>query len=113
MWTIIVEDVLSFFILGLIISIIPLVLTLFLRTQQLSFIMFLLGLIIANLYFAALSVLLSAYSPTDVPATSMILLSLVKFPLVFIPVELLPQRGSAIASISPSTYFTDIVRQLF
>jgi ABC-2 type transport system permease protein len=63
-------------------------------------------------------VLLSAYPPTDVPATTMMLSSLVKFPLVFIsgvfiPVEQLPQWGIAITSISPLTYFTDIVRQLF
>jgi ABC-2 type transport system permease protein len=80
--------------------------------------MLLVGLIIANLCFAALSVLLSAYPPTDIPATSMMLSSLVKFPLVFIsgvfiPVEQLPQWGTVIASISPLTYFTDMVRQLF
>jgi len=118
LWTIIVGDMLSSFIFGLIISVIPLALTLALGIQPLNFIMLLLGLIIANLCFAALSVLLSAYPPTDIPATSMMLSSLVKFPLVFIsgvfiPVEQLPQWGTAIASISPLTYFTDMVRQLF
>jgi ABC-2 type transport system permease protein len=118
LWTIIVGDMISSFIFGLIISVIPLALTLFLGIQPLNFIMLLLGLIIANLCFAALSVLLSAYPPTDIPATSMMLSSLVKFPLVFIsgvfiPVEQLPQWGTIIASISPLTYFTDIVRQLF
>jgi ABC-2 type transport system permease protein len=48
----------------------------------------------------------------------MMLSSLVKFPLVFIsgvfiPIEQLPQWGIAIASISPLTYFTDMIRQLF
>ena len=118
LWTIIVGDMLSSFIFGLIISVIPLALTLFLGIQPLNFIMLLVGLIIANLCFAALSVLLSAYPPTDIPATSMMLSSLVKFPLVFIsgvfiPVEQLPQWGTIIASISPLTYFTDMVRQLF
>jgi ABC-2 type transport system permease protein len=118
LWTIIVGDMLSSFIFGLIISIIPLALTLALGIQPLNFIALLLGLIIANLCFAALSVLLSAYPPTDIPATSMMLSSLVKFPLVFIsgvfiPVEQLPQWGTAIASISPLTYFTDMIRQLF
>ncbi|MCL6579672.1 MAG: ABC transporter permease [Candidatus Bathyarchaeota archaeon] len=118
LWTIIVGDMLSSFIFGLIISIIPLALTLVLGIQPLNFIMLLLGLIIANLCFAALGVLLSAYPPTDIPATSMMLSSLVKFPLVFIsgvfiPVEQLPKWGTAIASISPLTYFTDMVRQLF
>jgi ABC-2 type transport system permease protein len=118
LWAIIVGDMLASFLFGLIISVIPLALTLALGIQPLNFIMLLSGLIIANLCFAALSILLSAYPPTDVPATSMMLSSLVKFPLVFIsgvfiPVEQLPQWGIAIASISPLTYFTDMARQLF
>jgi ABC-2 type transport system permease protein len=84
MWTIVVGDMLSSFIFGFAISVIPLVLTLFFGIQLLNFIILLLALIIANLCFAALSVLLSAYPPTDVPATTMMLSSLVKFPLVFI-----------------------------
>ena len=109
---------LSSFIFGLIISVIPLALTLVLGIQPLNFIALLFGLVIANLCFAALSVLLSAYPPTDVPATSMMLSSLVKFPLVFIsgvfiPIEQLPPWGAIIASISPLSYFTDMVRQLF
>ncbi|MFP3255290.1 MAG: ABC transporter permease [Thermoplasmata archaeon] len=116
--TIIVGDMLSSFIFGLIISVIPLALTLFWGIQPLNFIILLLGLIIATLCFAALSVLLSAYPPTDIPATSMMLSSLVKFPLVFlsgvfIPVAQLPYWGKAIASISPLTYFTDMVWKLF
>jgi len=116
--TIIVGDMLSSFIFGLIISVIPLALTLFWGIQPLNFIILLLGLIIATLCFASLSVLLSAYPPTDIPATSMMLSSLVKFPLVFlsgvfIPVEQLPYWGKAIASISPLTYFTDMVWELF
>jgi len=117
-WAIIVGDMFSSFIFGLIISIIPLALTLVLAIEPLNFIILLFGLIIANLCFAALSVLLSAYPPTDIPATTMMLSSLVKFPLVFIsgvfiPVEQLPLWGTIIASISPLTYFTDMVRQLF
>jgi len=118
LWTIIVGDMLSSFLFGLIISVIPLTLTLALAIEPLKFVILLFGLIIANLCFAALSVLLSAYPPTDIPATSMMLSSLVKFPLVFIsgvfiPVDQLPPWGTAIASISPLTYFTDMVRQLF
>lgn len=118
LWAIIVGDMLSSFIFGLTISVIPLALALALAIEPLNFIILLFGLILANLCFAALSVLLSAYPPTDIPATSMMLSSLVKFPLVFIsgvfiPVEQLPQWGMAIASISPLTYFTDLTRQLF
>jgi ABC-2 type transport system permease protein len=118
LWTIIVGDMLSSFTFGLIISIIPLTLALALAIEPLNLIILLFGLIIANLCFAALSVLLSAYPPTDIPATSMMLSSLVKFPLVFIsgvfiPLEQLPQWGMIIALISPLTYFTDMTRQLF
>jgi ABC-2 type transport system permease protein len=116
-WTIIAGDMLSSFFFGFIISAVPLALTLALGVQPLNFVALLIGLMIASLCFAALSVLLSAYPPTDVPATTMMLSSLVKFPLVFIsgvfiPVERLPQWGAAVASISPLTYFTDMVRQL-
>ncbi|MCC6018307.1 MAG: ABC transporter permease [Candidatus Verstraetearchaeota archaeon] len=118
LWTIMVGDMLSSFIFGFVISVIPLALTLYFGIQPLNFIILLFGLIIANLCFAALSVLLSAYPPTDIPGTTMMLSSLVKFPLVFIsgvfiPIEQLPQLGIAIASVSPLTYFTDMVRQLF
>ncbi|MCR6669326.1 MAG: ABC transporter permease [archaeon YNP-WB-040] len=118
LWTIMVGDMLSSFIFGFVISVIPLALTLYFGIQPLNFIILLFGLIIANLCFAALSVLLSAYPPTDIPGNTMMLSSLVKFPLVFIsgvfiPIEQLPQLGIAIASVSPLTYFTDMVRQLF
>jgi ABC-2 type transport system permease protein len=118
LWTIMVGDMLSSFIFGFVISVIPLALTLYFEIQPLNFIILLFGLIIANLCFAALSVLLSAYPPTDIPGNTMMLSSLVKFPLVFIsgvfiPIEQLPQLGIAIASVSPLTYFTDMVRQLF
>jgi len=118
LWTIMVGDMLSSFIFGFVISVIPLALTLYFGIQPLNFIILLFGLIIANLCFAALSVLLSAYPPTDIPGNTMMLSSLVKFPLVFIsgvfiPIEQLPQLGITIASVSPLTYFTDMVRQLF
>lgn len=116
LWTIIVGDMLSSFLFGLIISAIPLMFALTFNIELLNFAVLLFGLVIANLCFSALSVLLSAYPPTDIPATSMMLSSLVKFPLVFIsgvfiPVEQLPPWGATIASLSPLTYFTDLTRQ--
>lgn len=95
LWTIIVGDMLSSFLFGLIISVISLMFALPLNIELLNFAVLLFGLVLANLCFSALSVLLSAYPPTDIPATSMMLSSLIKFPLVFIsgvfiPVEQLP-----------------------
>lgn len=116
-WTIIIGDMLSSFLFGLVISIIPLMFVYTLNIELLNFIALLFTLVIANLCFSALSVLLSAYPPTDIPATTMMLSSLIKFPLVFIsgvfiPLEQLPEWGKTIASISPLTYFTDVVRHL-
>jgi ABC-2 type transport system permease protein len=117
LWTIIFGDMVSSFLFGLAISIIPIIYVLTLNIELLNFIVLLFSLIIANFCFSALSVLLSAYPPTDIPATSQMLSSLVKFPLVFIsgvfiPVEQLPEWGRIIASLSPLTYFTDLTRQL-
>lgn len=113
LWTIILGDTLSSFLFGFAISIIPLMLMLMLSIELLNFAILFLGLFVANFCFAALSVLLSAYPPTDIPATAIMLSSLVKFPLVFIsgifiPVDQLPPEGTVVASTSPLTYFTDM-----
>jgi len=118
LWAIILGDMASSFLFGLATSIIPLLLTLIFNISLINFIVLLFGLFLANLCFASLSVLLSAYPPTDVPATIMMLSSLVKFPLVFIsgvfiPIEQLPYWGKIVASLSPLTYYTDLTRKLF
>ncbi|MEM3673274.1 MAG: ABC transporter permease [Candidatus Bathyarchaeia archaeon] len=115
-WAIIFGDMLSSFLFGLIISVIPLLLVLTFNVELLNFAMLFFGMVIANLCFSALSVLLSSYPPTDIPATSMMLSSLVKFPSafisgVFIPVEQLPEWGRIVAYFSPLTYFADLTRQ--
>jgi len=117
LWTVILGDVLSSFFFGLIISVVPLTLALVIAVQPTGIALLIPGVVIASLCFSALSVLLSAYPPTDVPATTMMLSSLVKFPLVFIsgifiPIDQLPLWGRILASISPLTYFTDMARQL-
>jgi ABC-2 type transport system permease protein len=71
--------------------------------------------VLATFCFASFSILLSAYPPTDTPASVMMLSSMIKFPLVFIsgifiPIEELPAWGKTISSISPLTYFTDLAR---
>lgn len=115
LWAILLGDIFSSFLFGIIISVIPLFFTLLLNISFLNFIILFLGLILANFCFSALSILLSAYPPTDIPATTLMLSSLVKFPLVFIsgifiPIEKMSFFARAIASFSPLTYFTDLVR---
>ena len=116
-WAILLGDMISSFIFGLAISIIPLISTLILGVDILNFSVLLVGLILAAFCFSALSVLLSAYPPSDIPATAMMLSTLVKFPLIFIsgvfmPIEQMPAWGKIIASFSPLTYFTDMARHL-
>jgi len=68
-------------------------------------------MILAAFCFASFGVLLSAYPPTDVPSTVMMVSNLVKFPLVFISGIFIPIQGwgRIVASVSPLTYFTDLV----
>jgi len=116
-WAILLGDMLASFLFGLAISLIPLLFILMLNVGLLNFIILFFGLVLATLCFSALSVLLSAYPPTDNPSTVMMISSLVKFPLVFvsgvfISIGQMPFWGRIIASFSPLTYFTDLARHL-
>jgi len=114
-WALFLGDVLASFFFGLLISLAPLIVLLELGVEIQNILVFGVGMILATFCFASLSILLSVYPPTDVPATVMMLSSLVRFPLVFIsgvflPVEELPPWGRAISSVSPLTYFIDLAR---
>jgi ABC-2 type transport system permease protein len=114
-WTIFIGDMLSSFLFGAIISVFPVFIGLLLGVEITSPLMLGLGITAGAFCFASLGVLMSAYPPTDVPATIMMLSSLIKFPLVFIsgifiPIEELPDWGRIISSFSPLTYFTDLAR---
>lgn len=114
-WALLLGDVFASFVFGLLISLIPLAAAVLMGVEVVHLLVFGLGMILATFCFASLSILLSVYPPTDVPATVMMLSSLVRFPLVFIsgvfvPVEEMPNWGQAIASASPLTYFIDLAR---
>ncbi len=77
---------------------------------------FTVGLVLALLCFSSMTILMSSYPPTDVPADVMMLSSIVKFSLlfisgIFIPLEKLPPYAREISYVSPLTYFVDILRQ--
>lgn len=115
LWSIFLGDVISSFIFGVFISIIPLILGLILGVEIFNFLLIIGGLILGVLCFSAFSILLSAYPPSDTPATIMMITSLVRFPLVFIsgvfaPLSTLPSWGVILSSISPLTYFVDLTR---
>lgn len=114
-WALLLGDVFASFVFGLLISIMPLAVAVLMGVEVVHLLVFCLGMILATFCFASLSILLSVYPPTDVPATVMMLSSLVRFPLVFIsgvfvPVEEMPAWGQTIASASPLTYFIDLAR---
>jgi ABC-2 type transport system permease protein len=113
--TIFFGDVLSSFGFGILISTVVTIASLLTGVGIVSPFLLCFGLVLSTFCFASFSILLSAYPPTDNPATIMMLSSMIKFPMVFIsgifiPIEELPVWGKAIASISPLTYFTDMAR---
>ncbi len=80
-----------------------------------SFGIFLLSTLLAVLSFSAMTVLMSSYPPTDIPADVMMLSSLVKFSLlfisgIFVPLRSLPPYGRWISLLSPLTYYVDALR---
>ena len=114
-WAIFLGDVLSSFLFGILVSVFPIIVSPFIGVQIADPLILGLGIVLATFCFAAFSILLSAYPPTDTPASVMMLSSMIKFPLVFIsgifvPIEELPAWGKTISMISPLTYFTDLAR---
>jgi ABC-2 type transport system permease protein len=114
-WMIFLGDVLSSFLFGALVSVFPIVVGLCIGIQIVNPLILGFGVVLATFCFASFSILLSAYPPTDTPASVMMLSSMVKFPLVFIsgifiPIEDLPAWGKTVSSVSPLTYFTDLAR---
>lgn len=110
-WAILIGDVIASFLYGFLISIVSLIIGLVLGVTITNALVLCLGMVLAAFCFASFGVLLSAYPPTDIPSTVMMISNLVKFPLVFISGVFIPISGwgRIIASVSPLTYFTDLV----
>lgn len=114
-WAIFLGDVLSSFLFGVIVSVFPIMVGWFIGAEIINPLILGFAIVLATFCFASFSILLSAYPPTDNPASVMMLSSMIKFPLVFIsgifiPIDEMPAWGKPISSISPLTYFTDIAR---
>src|SRR4030043_312788 len=112
--TIIIGDILASAAFGLGISLVAIIFGLGMGAQISNALVFSVAVILSALCFASLGSIFSA-PPTSMPATSNMIASVVKFPVifisgVFIPLTELPAWGQAIAYISPLTYFTDIAR---
>jgi ABC-2 type transport system permease protein len=115
LWTILLGDAEASFCFGLIISLLTAMIAPLLGVSIAHVLVFGAALLLATICFAALSILLSAYPPTDTPGNTMMLASMIKFPLVFIsgvflPLGQMPEWGRLIAYFSPLTYYMDLVR---
>jgi ABC-2 type transport system permease protein len=113
-WALLMGDILASFLYGFLISFVPLAIGIIIGVNISNFLVLILAMVLAAFCFSAFSVLLSAYPPTDIPSTVMMISNLVKFPLVFIsgvfiPIWEMEEWGRIAASFSPLTYFTDLV----
>lgn len=113
-WTILFGDMLASALVGVIISIVPIVIAIGFGVTFTSPIALALAIITGSVCFATMALLLSV-PPVSGPQYTQMLSTLVKFPLlfisgVFIPLRNLPAAAKAIGFISPLTYFTDIAR---
>ncbi len=112
--TVLFGDMQASFYFGLIITFFISLTAVFLGIS-LNLLIFIPAILLALLTFSAMTILMSSYPPTDVPADVMMLSSLVKFTLlfisgIFVPLENLPWYARLISSISPLTYLVDSLR---
>jgi len=92
--------------------------TMFYFSLSMEWAVFITATLLAVGTFSAMTILLSSYPPTDVPADVMMLSSLVKFSLlfisgIFVPLEKLPSYGRLVSYTSPLTYYVDSLRHSF
>jgi ABC-2 type transport system permease protein len=113
-WTILFGDMLASALVGIIVSIVPIMIALGFGVTFTSPLMLAFAVIVGSVCFATMALLISI-PPVSTPQYTQMLSALIKFPLlfisgVFIPLSNLPAAARAISFISPLTYFTDIAR---
>lgn len=113
-WTILFGDMLASALVGIIISIVPILIAIGFGVTFTSPLVLACAIIVGSICFATMALLLSV-APVSGPQYTQMLSTLIKFPLmfisgVFIPLSDLPVAARAIGFISPLTYFTDIAR---
>jgi ABC-2 type transport system permease protein len=113
MWAIILGDVIASFLLGLFVTGFVLIISIFLLGVGIITWPLIIGTIVGAFCFASFGLLISA-PPTDKPADTMMLSTMLKFPLLFISGVFIPistmGAWKILAYISPLTYYTDIAR---
>ncbi len=110
--TIILADILSGMIFGIIINIIVLVVGLLFFNYSINILFLFFGILLASFCFSSLGVLLASPSVRS-PSHIMMFSSLIRFPLIFIsgifiPLENLRGIARGLSYLSPITYLVDI-----
>jgi len=111
-------DVISGFVFGACLSVVPVLLGLVLTNAYVENVPLLIaGIVMGALSFASLGVLLAA-PPASSPSNIMLLSNLVRLPLlfvsgIFIPIGLMPVWARWIAPLSPLSYASDLIRTAF
>ncbi|HII61318.1 ABC transporter permease [Pyrococcus horikoshii] len=113
--TVLLGDLQASFYFGTAITFIISTVAIFILSIRPNLQIFLVATILAILTFSAMTILMSSYPPTDVPADIMMLSSLVKFSLlfisgIFVPLKDLPKYARWISYASPLTYYVDALR---
>lgn len=113
-WTILFGDMLASAMVGIVVSIVPIMIALGFGVTFTNPLMMALAVIVGSVCFATMALLISV-PPVSAPQYTQMLSTLIKFPLlfisgVFIPLSSLSPAARAISYISPLTYFTDIAR---
>ncbi|MFH0847208.1 MAG: ABC transporter permease [Chloroflexota bacterium] len=116
-WTILFGDMLASALVGVIISIVPLIIALAVGASIVNPLVLAVAIFLGSICFATMSLLISS-PPTTAPQISQMISSFIKFPLIFIsgvfvPLSEMPAATRGIAYISPLTYFTDLARYAF
>ncbi len=112
--TVLLGDMQASFYFGLLITA-AISLVAILLSVPLDLLIFIPAILLALLTFSAMTILMSSYPPTDIPADVMMLSSLVKFSLlfisgIFVPLNKLPASVRWVTYISPLTYLVDALR---
>jgi ABC-2 type transport system permease protein len=113
-WTILFGDMLASALVGIAVSIVPILIAAGFGVTFTHPVILALVIILGSVCFATMALLISV-PPVSAPQYTNMLSTLIKFPLlfisgVFLPLENLPEAARAISFISPLTYFTDIAR---
>jgi ABC-2 type transport system permease protein len=108
-------DVLSAFLFGLLISLVPIAVSIVIAPTAIASPALLAGgVALSALCFAILGAVFSV-PPTDNPANIMALANLIRLPLIFIsgvfvPIAGMASWGRTLAAFSPLTYSTELIR---